>query len=554
MNKFEYGVVDDLPGVSDPDKVTPYNRYLCKTLGVKEMYNDRFHIQKRASEKFNHFDERYHELIIRGFREAIVRRSGAEEEMVDAAMLAGTLPTFTTTFRGTAYTIEGKQTGQDIADMKQSGLYHECFSKSPNVIVPELVRPLRMIVMKMSELRQRIMEAAFDVTERQTDGGTHTTYVPKLDSMKRTLVADVPTMESSLKNMLKRLPHVVPKLTNGVARPEWRVTGKKYLGFAVHMPLIKTSANESLHSSLGSMIDGSRVAPETATAIHLETRPAQRREVHAKRDHKEGKGDINAPQPAAHNRTDIVLNVIALHEACPMIGPAPVARPQLADVDTNALFLFSTRVGSLEGNHGNPIVPVAIARPVCKRPACTFVRSAVSFTPATGVGDQHGKRRRLDLSNSDEGTSSMPPEIGAAAVASVTGPLTTDTDNDSGGMEVDDAVSTASALARLVHPSTPTRRKPCDVSFKWPCTCCSGGKLQPNAVNTGVGRRSHTPGCPRHNTSPYRNLHAADPVHGDMVTVSFHSESGTALVYTKDSDTRQASGCGHRECILVTAF
>lgn len=34
--------------------------------------------------------------------------------------------------------------------MKQSGLYHECFSKSPNVIVPELVRPLSMIVMKMS--------------------------------------------------------------------------------------------------------------------------------------------------------------------------------------------------------------------------------------------------------------------------------------------------------------------------------------------------------------------------------------------------------------------
>lgn len=133
--------------------------------------------------------------------------------------------------------------------------------------------------------------------------------------------------------MLKRLPHVVPKLTNGVARPEWRVTGKKYLRFAVHMPLIKTSANESLHSSLGSMIDGSRVAPETATAIHLETHPTQRREVHAKRDHKEGKGDINAPQPAAHNRTDIVLNVIALHEACPMIGPAPVARPQLADIE-----------------------------------------------------------------------------------------------------------------------------------------------------------------------------------------------------------------------------
>jgi hypothetical protein len=90
-------------------------------------------------------------------------------------------------------------------------------------------------------------------------------------------------------------------------------------------PLIKTSANESLHGIIGAMLDGSNNSREKGLAIHLDTRTQQRRQVHSKRDHRQG---VELERPfATNNHTDRLLDVLSDYQDCPAaLGPPPVDR------------------------------------------------------------------------------------------------------------------------------------------------------------------------------------------------------------------------------------
>jgi hypothetical protein len=118
-------------------------------------------------------------------------------------------------------------------------------------------------------------------------------------------------MSRSFKNMGRRLYHVVRKKLGGTGprRAEWRESGAFYLGLPVHTSLIKTSANESLHGIIEAMLGGSNNSRETGLAIHLNTRTQKRRQVHSKRDHRQG---VELERPfATNNRTDRQLDVLS---------------------------------------------------------------------------------------------------------------------------------------------------------------------------------------------------------------------------------------------------
>jgi hypothetical protein len=73
--------------------------------------------------------------------------------------------------------------------------------------------------------------------------------------------------------------------------------------------LIETSANESLHGIIEAMLDGSNNSRETGLAIHLNTHTQKRRQVHSKRDHRQG---VELERPfATNNRTDRQLDVLS---------------------------------------------------------------------------------------------------------------------------------------------------------------------------------------------------------------------------------------------------
>lgn len=297
-------------------------------------------------------------------------------------------------------------------------------------------------------------------------------------------------------------------ILDGTKRVEWIETGAMYNGFPVQRPLLKTQGNESAHSTLGYMLDGENNCKETATAVHLETVVALRRETQRKRDLRESgataSGTSAGLPPPTNNRTDVALDLIATHRSCPVLGRAPFADPLLTEVTDEDTHIFLWRdLGSLEPDgltKLGAIVQVAPAPNVVGRRRPQRIATATAAKSSTGV---------------DGSTATAAPHLAKRS-------------------RVDMATSSGSSAGTLLllpaHPEGVPKLT--DASFKYPCTCAPDGAKQPGeSAAARPGKRAHASSCPRHKHSAKRRVGAPNPVHGEQLSVTFQSELGNAFRY-----------------------
>jgi len=257
----------------------------------------------------------------------------------------------------------------------------------------------------------------------------------------------------------------------------------------VHRPLFKTQSNEAMQAILGGMIDGENCSPQTASAIHQETWPAIRREIHRKRDRRESCAvAVGQPPVATNNRTDVLLDLNRTHLQCPVLGAPPIADPHLAEVDEDEHVFLHRGLGSLEepgDTTMGPIVFTVPAPPIVARAPVVRGADTSSVGEDTVLDERLDKRTRIDV----------PESI----------PM----------------------MALLPAASVPAGYR----LEKYPCTCTSGGKLQPGLSKSGVGRRAHKWGCPRHSKSP--STLPVQPVDGVKLQVTFETSNWKFLVYNR---------------------
>ena len=142
-------VIDNVPPSIDLSLLSKLEKLIMDTLHVEWVGQDRFHVAHSFSPKFNNTSPEFFPLIILGWRHATVERDRQCERLVDEKLLNGEMSK-ACTFRDVKYQVCGvewrKGNGEwqsveedAIAEWKEIGLYHQLFSTSPNVIVPENV-------------------------------------------------------------------------------------------------------------------------------------------------------------------------------------------------------------------------------------------------------------------------------------------------------------------------------------------------------------------------------------------------------------------------------
>ena len=176
-------IIDNVPPSWEQENLSNIETLLMSALGVVWVGQDRFHVCHSFSVHFNNMHPLFRKLIITQWRNATTFRDpGCCEHRVDRMLISGTL-TKSCTVCGTKLNIRPPTsderwtscswryglcgswqpvTNAVISDWKLDGSYHELFSTSPNVVVPEHVLEARDLKDEVEAYKTALIDEVFE--------------------------------------------------------------------------------------------------------------------------------------------------------------------------------------------------------------------------------------------------------------------------------------------------------------------------------------------------------------------------------------------------------
>ena len=266
-------IIDNVPPSIDLSVLSKLEKSIMQSLGVEWVGQDRFHVAHSFSPKFNNTHELFFPLIILEWRHATVERDRDCERLVDEKLMAGEISK-SCTFRGQKIEIQGVEWRVDkgdwqsveqesVSEWKASGLYHELFSTSPNVIVPEhVLRP----------------EALFRSVDRYMDRTLNLIFLPPDDDgyrapartgNKQLCQCDFQAVRKIFENAKARIMKCSPP--EHLRQEAWQKTGKQdHNNVDIWKPRFHSCGTENWNSQQSSFVVGANTTKEHATALFYE--------------------------------------------------------------------------------------------------------------------------------------------------------------------------------------------------------------------------------------------------------------------------------------------
>ena len=267
-------IIDNVPPSIDLSLLSKLERLIMEALDVEWVGQDRFHVAHSFSPKFNNVHPLYYELIIVGWRHATTERDSQCERLVDEWLVAGKISK-SCTFRDVKYEIRGTEWRKGSGDWqsveqviiddewKPSGLYHELFSTSPCVIVPEnMLQPKALEV----SINRYTDEAIARMFHRENEQG----HREPIKTMGKVLAqSDVNAVYKLFENAKKRAFKCCPPAD--LKLEPWRRTGEQdQNGIDIWKPRFHSCGTENWNSQQASFVVGGNSRKELATSCFYE--------------------------------------------------------------------------------------------------------------------------------------------------------------------------------------------------------------------------------------------------------------------------------------------
>ena len=263
-------IIDNVPPSMSSETLSEMEKLIMGALGVEWVGQDRFHVGHSFSPKFNNTDPRFFDLIILGWRHATVERDRDCMRLVDEKLMAGEIKK-SCTYRKVKYEIQGHYWRQahgewqlfgeaELVKWKNSGLYHELFTTSPNVIVPEHV-------LSPAALDVSVSRYIFEVIEQIFHPANDTGYRAPVKINRSTLADDVHDTHRIFTNALKRIKKCSPP----THLEAWYRTGATdQNGIDIWKPYFHSCGVENWNSQQMSFVTSGNTTKEHATACFYE--------------------------------------------------------------------------------------------------------------------------------------------------------------------------------------------------------------------------------------------------------------------------------------------
>lgn len=251
-------VIDKVPPSIDETAISKLERLIMDKLPtVIKVMQDRFHVGHGLSKFFNNCCAVFTYLIIIEWRNATVVRDTQLEAAVDEGLRAGLIAK---TCKGKTIVRGQKLTNEEIAELKESGLYHDLFSSKGRVIVPEHVKDASTLRLSVERWIEMVTDAAFHPADAA--GIRH----PILINGKR-LAASPELVHKQGTNALKRMFNCIPP----PGMPDWKDTGKKDAnGYIIWKSRFHTCGCESWNGLQTDFVTGGSTGKEMAQSSFLE--------------------------------------------------------------------------------------------------------------------------------------------------------------------------------------------------------------------------------------------------------------------------------------------
>ena len=226
-------MIDKVPVTMAEDALSKLERMIMLAIpSIEYVLQDNFHVTHNISLEFNNMSPLFYSFGIHGFRMASKLLDAQCEARVDEALKAGLVQK---TRKGRSIKLGDKLTNQKIFEMKQSGVYHDFFSASPDVVVPELVKSAAALDLAIPAWAEMIVEHCFEPADE--DGVRRPKFLNK-----QKFAASAELVYKVAKNALKRMKKCIPP----VDMPAWEDSGETdQNNFIIWKPRFHTCGVES---------------------------------------------------------------------------------------------------------------------------------------------------------------------------------------------------------------------------------------------------------------------------------------------------------------------
>ena len=269
--KAKVVIIDNVPPSIKLDALSELESMLMTELDIEWVGQDRFHVAHSFSPKFNNTHAQFWEIIILGWRHATVARNRDCERLVDEKLMAAAISK-SCTFRDVKYEICGSEwrkggEGEEwqsveeetIAEWKASGLYHELFSTSPNVVVPEDVLQREALVASVDRFIDYALGQMFD--------SSNGTYTLKRINGRALAQNDYHSVRKVFENAKARIVKCCPP----PHLRAWGMTGEcDHNELPIWKPYFHSCGVENWNSQQVSFVAGGNTKKEVATACFYE--------------------------------------------------------------------------------------------------------------------------------------------------------------------------------------------------------------------------------------------------------------------------------------------
>ena len=529
--KARVAIIDNVPPSLDPTALSTLEVMLMETLGVEWVGQDRFHVAHSFSPKFNNCHPGWWELIILGWRHATVERDVQCERLVIERLRTGTIKK-QCTFRDVKYEICGNQWRRGVnavwlsltdnfdawlSDAQSSGLFHELFSTSPNVIVPENVLKKDALSLSIDRYIEGAIEQIF---LPQSEGGVRQL---RRTHGKALAQCDEAAVRQIFTNAKKRMMKCVP--------PDhldaWRRTDKTDQNdIAIWKPYFHSCGTENWNSQQMSFVVGANTKKENATALFYEgnARLITNKEVEAGRqediDHSNptvplrcnawaghgggvGGADgqqphrllqsapffVSLPPPAAED--EVCVQPIGRFDEGSRRKTPPALRLQFAPTTVprapqSAALQLSTSLSSIPHLSSIGEAPASAPAPApAPRLVAASPAASIAASPAASVAASIAASPAASIAASPAASPAAPPRAAALSANAAAASLATDDENDEAFEQAPKKRRYSKARERVAGRSS--KKNP----WRGACMC------MPQAVlNAPGGRTHHKSYCP----------------------------------------------------------
>ena len=209
-------VIDNVPLCNDPQQSEMcmlLKRTLLKKAEKPHVMQDFFHIMHNVSPEFNNTHPLFHFLAIVKFRQAIKRLDPDAEAQLDLKLERGEVAK-KITYRGMRIEVKpGEKTSKEkINEWKESGAYHDMFSKYPTCIVPEcIVGSDELIEAGLTEWFNIVKAAAFDANDKPICTGKGGPLIASVERLKEITSNAITRCKAARHHNPKPAPSHLPK-------------------------------------------------------------------------------------------------------------------------------------------------------------------------------------------------------------------------------------------------------------------------------------------------------------------------------------------------------